>query len=175
MPLAQGCRGLHSGPPPPVPLLTRQRDHGHLWGILGTPPLEPITPTRLPRGSRDARILWSNSSNPLLGPEQTFLDPPSRKWRLYLCPLVDTQTQCLGRLWRGFECIIWAVPTHVGQATHSSGWRWEWKRKEEWPDWEQGAGTTSFQSHALGQNSEDPRNSNLNLVFQVVLRIYLSR
>lgn len=92
-------------------------------GHSGHAPLEPITPTRLPQGSRDPRILWSNSSNPLLGPEQTFLDPPSRKWRLYLCPLVDTRTQCLGRLWRGFECIIWAVPTHVGQATHSSGWR----------------------------------------------------
>lgn len=38
-----------------------------------------------------------------------------------------------------------------------------------------GAGATSFQSHVLGQNSEDPGNSNLNSVFQVVLRIYLSR
>lgn len=116
------CKGLHSGPPPPVPLLTRQIP----WESVGRPkhtPLKPITPTRPPWGSRDARILWSNSSNPLLGPEQTFLDPPSRKWGLYLCPLVGTQTQCLGRLWTGFECIIWAVPTPVGEAAHCSRWR----------------------------------------------------
>lgn len=41
-------------------------------------------------------------------------------------------------------------------------------------DFRQGPGPLPPQSHVLEQSSEDSENSNLNLVFQVVLRIYLS-
>lgn len=90
------------------------------------PPLDPSL------GNRDARIPSSNRSNTsrarVVLSRSTFL----KMEVVFICPFVMKETQCLGRLWTGIECMVWVILTHV-EALHRSGWRQEWKRKKEWP------------------------------------------
>ena len=165
-------------PPPTVPLLTRQGDSRHLWDILDMSIWSSQSLLDPPLSNRNARVSSSNGLNPLLGPEQMSLYPPTECWACaYMPSSGQVKHNAWGRLWTGLECVVWVIHTQAEESPGSSGWRQEWEEKEKeecLQTIDKGRGPLLPQSHVLEQSSEDSENSNLDLVFQVVLWIYLS-
>lgn len=131
---APGFREPHSGPSPAMPLSHQAKRQQASVGHPGYAHLEPTTTIKPPGNSRGARIPCSKGPNPLLGPEQTSLEPPAE---CGACAYVSTSEHvkhsAWGRLWTGTECVVWVAHTQAEEAPGSSGQRQEWEGKEEWP------------------------------------------